>query len=161
MKHTVKSLRLSINNRTIVLFCLMLIAVTIGLSWIIGGRASTTARRAVASSPVASEFSQSGQSAQPLRPLRPLRSEAVIREFAVLGEKAAETGLVRVIVRLNLEFEQAEESRIQNLASPEAIGVAQDRLLNEIAGFDATSVKRFRYVPFVAMRVNAACKSSA
>ena len=156
MKHTVKTLRLSINNRTIVLFCLMLIAVTIGLSWIIGGRASTTARRAVASSPVASEFSQSGQSAQPLRPLRPLRSEAVIREFAVLGEKAAETGLVRVIVRLNLEFEPAEESRIQNLASPEAIGVAQDRLLNEIAGFDATSVKRFRYVPFVAMRVNAA-----
>jgi hypothetical protein len=73
--------------------------------------------------------------------------------------KAKSQGRVRVIVRLRLGEQKLETT----LADPaavtvqcQAIACLQDRLLQRMESFSVTSIRRFEFVPQVAMEVEAA-----
>ena len=73
--------------------------------------------------------------------------------------KAKSQGRVRVIVRLRLDEGKLETT----LADPaavtvqcEAIARLQDRLLQRMQSFGITNIKRFQFVPQIAMEVDAA-----
>lgn len=67
----------------------------------------------------------------------PERDEAAIRHFLEISERLGESGSIPVMVRMR-----------------EAGQSGAGRLLGEITGYDAGSVKRFRYVPYLALRVD-------
>jgi hypothetical protein len=76
-----------------------------------------------------------------------------------LVDKAKVRGSLRVIVRLNLDSWKPQgelPSRQAVDAQREAIAHLQTRLLERIAYFSITDVKRFKFVPQVAMEVDAA-----
>jgi subtilisin len=75
-----------------------------------------------------------------------------------LVAKAQANGTVPVIVGLRVAFQP--EGRLASSASVQnqriAISVAQDALLTQMAAYNPQSVKKFAYIPYVAMRVDAA-----
>ncbi|HEX8174194.1 MAG TPA: S8 family serine peptidase [Pyrinomonadaceae bacterium] len=88
------------------------------------------------------------------------RTEATEQAFESLTAKVQAEGSVRVIVGLRTDF-QAEGNLggASSIANQHAkISVAQDALLNRMSdnNFNVESVKRFEFIPFVAMEVNAA-----
>jgi len=66
--------------------------------------------------------------------------------------------ILPVVVRLRAGFipEGELSSPIEAEAQRFLIQEAQYRMLREVSGYDPASVKQFKYVPFVAMRVNSA-----
>lgn len=71
-----------------------------------------------------------------------VRDEASGRHFGEVGERIRETGSLPVIIRLRAG------------KTTESIRQGQQALLDELAGYDATSIKQFRYVPYLGIRVN-------
>ena len=65
-------------------------------------------------------------------------------------------GILPVVVRLRAGFVPEGElnSPIEAEAQRFLIQEAQNRMLGEVTGFDPASVKQYKYLPFVAMRVN-------
>lgn len=85
------------------------------------------------------------------------RSVATEEAFKSLTAKAAAGGPVRVIVGLNLPFRPegflsdsaAAQSQRDNIAQ------AQDNLLSQLAAYKVRSVKKFPFIPYMAMEVSA------
>ena len=85
------------------------------------------------------------------------RSEETIRNFDLLVAQAQATGSAKVIVRLGMNF--ALEAM---LGSPSAVQMqrleiaqAQEGLLRALSASSVKSVKRFKYIPYLAMVVDA------
>ncbi len=73
-----------------------------------------------------------------------------------LLEKARVTGAARVIAGLRLAFlPEGHQSRTAAQAQRRAIAQAQTRLLGRLATYQVTSVKRFDYIPFIALEIDA------
>ncbi|MFM8394040.1 MAG: pre-peptidase C-terminal domain-containing protein, partial [Acidobacteriota bacterium] len=66
------------------------------------------------------------------------RDEVSIRHFREIAERLREGGTIPVIVRLRDEGHRAEV----------------EQLLGQMTGDDAASVKRFKYIPYVALRID-------
>ena len=75
-----------------------------------------------------------------------------------LMERALERGRIPVIVGLSIPgvFEGKGEAQTSENERALAIEQSQSRLLEQMIGYDIGSVKRFSYIPFVALSVNAA-----
>ena len=88
--------------------------------------------------------------------MRVERSQSLAARVRVLSEKAQQTGLLPVIVRVRAGFVPEGElnSPIEAEAQRFLIQEAQFRLLGEMTGFDQLSIKKYSFLPFVAMRVN-------
>lgn len=73
-----------------------------------------------------------------------------------LSEHALTRGFARVVVRMNVPF-QAESRlpRSQIALQRSAITEGQSRLLNRLNSLNYRGVKQFRFIPFIAMEVNA------
>lgn len=86
-----------------------------------------------------------------------MRRNAVAQEtFKRLITKAAEAGSVRVIVGLNTAFTpegsfSASEAQSQHLR----ISQAQDALLSRLTAFRVRSTKKFPFIPYLAMEIDA------
>lgn len=83
-------------------------------------------------------------------------SELTEQTFARLLEKVKDSGTVRVIVGFRATFEP--EGRLANetavRAQRAAIARSQEQLLRQPSGYEPASVKRFEFIPFLALEVN-------
>ena len=103
------------------------------------------------------EISAASQEPVPSRSrfVRPASTES---RFDELGAKAANVGRVSVLVRLRTPFDMAqlggggEGARLQQLA----IAEVGQQLLTQLPNVAAQSIKSYRYLPLLAMRVDAA-----
>lgn len=84
------------------------------------------------------------------------REEVASDHFRRLGNRVAEEGILPVIVRLRAQFSPEAElsGPVEVRAQRLVIGEVRGRLLEELAGYDPSSVKSFEYLPFIAIRVN-------
>jgi uncharacterized protein (TIGR03437 family) len=86
------------------------------------------------------------------------RSAATQKAFAELTTQVRTAGVVRVIVGLRGNF-QAETrlSDVQEIGMQRAaIAQAQDSLLDRLPGYNTESVRRYRFIPYLAVEVGAA-----
>lgn len=78
--------------------------------------------------------------------------------WRALREKAESTGKVRVLVRVRAGF--APEGRLDGVqavrSQRQAIGAAQEEVLGQLGGVGAKVNARFKYIPFLALEVDAA-----
>ena len=98
----------------------------------------------------------------PIMAVRPTAEAQRARAFAALTAKAQEEGRVRVIIGLRTgagsgassasSFKDAEA----RAAMVSRVGRAQQALLVRMSGYSVSSVRRFKYIPFLAMEVDAA-----
>lgn len=86
------------------------------------------------------------------------RTAASADHFRELGAKAAEAGIVPVIVRLRAAYRPESElsGTVEIRAQRSVIGSARERLLDTMAGYDSGSIKDFNFLPYMAVWVNAA-----
>ncbi|MGD9589901.1 MAG: S8 family serine peptidase [Pyrinomonadaceae bacterium] len=83
------------------------------------------------------------------------------REFARLAEKARDTGVVRVIVGLDVPTQPIGElARAERSEQKARIKGRQDDFLSRYAAQVDESTRTFKYIPFVAMGVNEAALSA-
>jgi hypothetical protein len=86
------------------------------------------------------------------------RSDLAEQKFQELSAKANSQGTLAVIVKLRVAFRP--EGELLNAAQIQAqramISQTQDSLMKELTGYDPASLKRFEYVPYLALKVNAA-----
>jgi hypothetical protein len=141
MTNRMTSHRISHKNRNLLFIITLILIVGVGLPWMLGSSAS----------------SLRGSLARVESESDPVRSELMTRECAILGEKAAQEGMVRVIVGLQTITEPIETASGQSpeYATPETIEALQTSLLEKVTGYDPSSVKRFHYIPYLALKVNA------
>ncbi len=98
----------------------------------------------------------------PVMAVNPTASAQRTRNFAVLTARVQEEGRVRVIVGLRSEggSEVSAASNFKDAAARAAMVSRIDRdqqaLLVRIASFSVLSVRRFKYIPYLAMEVDAA-----
>ena len=81
------------------------------------------------------------------------------RAFAALTAKAQEEGQVRVIVGLKTSVRTGESAANSvSDTEPRLTGIAriQQSFLTKISGLNISSIKKFKYIPFIAMEVDAA-----
>jgi subtilisin len=86
------------------------------------------------------------------------RSESAERRFQELSAKLQQTvaGTTLVIIQLNVAFTpEGELQEAGRLAQRAAIRQAQDNVLNSVFGGVPDSLKRYKYVPYMAVSVNA------
>jgi len=84
------------------------------------------------------------------------RSEFTDKAFADLEEKAQNNGTVRVIVGLRGDFKRESQLNAVQIADQRrSIAGTQETLLKSLPGYDAGSVKRFKFIPYLALEVNA------
>ena len=98
----------------------------------------------------------------PIMAVRPTAEAQRARAFAALTAKAQEEGRVRVIIGLRTgagsgassasSFKDAEA----RAAMVSRVGRDQQALLVRMSGYSVSSVRRFKYIPFLAMEVDAA-----
>jgi subtilisin len=78
--------------------------------------------------------------------------------FRLLMDKAKREGKVSVIVRLNLPF--LAEGKMRNPLSisgqRQSINQTQNLLLNNLSSFNIDHIKKFKSIPYIAMRLDAA-----
>jgi subtilisin family serine protease len=88
---------------------------------------------------------------------RLVRAESVVRRFAMLTQRIQERGTIPVIVRLRAVFEPHREQMggLQAQAQQFVIAQVREQVLQELTGYDPSSIKPFAYVPYVTVRVNA------
>jgi subtilisin len=79
-----------------------------------------------------------------------------ITQFEALTAKAQATGQVPVILRLNVNF-QAENRRSASavITQRNAIAEARNAVVQSLAGANASNIKGYQYVPYLAVTVNA------
>ena len=98
----------------------------------------------------------------PVVAVRPTASAQRARAFTALTARAQAEGRVRVIVGLRSEggSEASAASNFKDAAARAAVvsrvAQAQQALLGRMSGHDVSSVRRFKYIPFLAMEVDAA-----
>ena len=98
----------------------------------------------------------------PVMTVKPTAKAQRARAFAELTAKAQSQGRVRVIVGLRLEGGPGASaaSSFKDAAARTAMMSRIDRahqaLLVRMSGYNVSSVKRFKYIPYVAMEVDAA-----
>ena len=79
-----------------------------------------------------------------------------ITPLDALGAKAQAYGEVPLIVRLNVDFQVESTLPTPAVAvQRRAISDAQDSVVHSLAGMHAANIKRYRYVPYLAVAVNA------
>jgi uncharacterized protein (TIGR03437 family) len=85
------------------------------------------------------------------------RSEIARQMFARLLDKARTSGPVRVIIGLKAAFESEGRLRSETAIRSQRVNIAQaqERLLGRLAGYNPASVKRFEFIPFLALEVDA------
>jgi len=77
-------------------------------------------------------------------------------QLDALTAKAQANGQVPVILRLNMNFKaEGNLSTPGVIAQRNAIADAQTAVIRPLMGMNATNVKKYRYVPYMAMTVNA------
>jgi subtilisin len=103
-----------------------------------------------------SRVSSRGWSSQDVGSL--IRPAAVEARFAALGEKVATEGRISVLVRLRAPFELSEIASGGETARRQQLAIAQvgQQLLTQFSATAAGEIKRFRYLPLVGVRVDAA-----
>ena len=86
------------------------------------------------------------------------RSAATVQAFTPLLSKAEAAATVRVIVGLRATFrpEGVLSGRQAVQTQRTAIASAQSALMNRLSAYNVTAVKQFKFIPYVAMEVNAA-----
>lgn len=86
-----------------------------------------------------------------------VRTEAGEAHFAELRTRVDDAGLIPVIVRLRAAYRPEGELRdlLDIRAQRSVISNVRARVMDEISGYDASSIKDFEYVPYVALKVNA------
>ena len=99
---------------------------------------------------------------EPVVAVKPTASAQRARVFAALTAKAQAEGRLRVIVGLRAEggSEASASSSFKDAAARAAmvsrIDRVQQALLVRMRGYSVSSVRRFKYIPFLAMEVDAA-----
>jgi subtilisin len=80
------------------------------------------------------------------------------KTMAQLVERAFEKGMISVIVGLQTPAvaETTVEGSLPEYSEIRAIEHAQFRLIDQMLGYDISLVKRYRYIPFMALRVDIA-----
>ncbi len=77
--------------------------------------------------------------------------------FDALTAKAQALGQVPVIVRLNVNFQvESTRSTSEVIQQRDAIANAKNAVVQSLAGLNATNIKEYQYVPYLAVTVNAA-----
>jgi len=86
------------------------------------------------------------------------RSETAQQKFEELSAKAQVDDWVPVIVKLRVAFRPEGDMLLtaEREAQRVAITQSRDQLMNGLSGYDPASLKSFEFVPYVALRVNAA-----
>ncbi len=76
--------------------------------------------------------------------------------YPMLANKANSDGYVKVIVRLSESFtpEGILSAPASINAQRSAIAMRQDRLISEMVGQKVTAIKRFRYIPYIALETD-------
>jgi subtilisin family serine protease len=84
------------------------------------------------------------------------RDEQGDSHFQMMRERVTEEGVLPVIVRLRAAFRPEGElsGPVEVRAQRRVIGDVRGRLLDELVGYDPSSVKSFEYLPFLAVKVN-------
>ena len=102
----------------------------------------------------------------PVVTVKPTASAQRVRAFAALTAKARAEGLVRVMVGLRAEGGSGALSAssfkdvVARAAMVSRIDRAQQELLDRMSGFSVSSVRRFKYIPYLAMEVDASALES-
>lgn len=100
-------------------------------------------------------FSQGTQKAQVIKKERPERTKQL---FETLIARAESQGPLRVIVGVDVPF--TPEGNLPDDGAREAqraaIASGQESLLAKVTGVNADSIKRFEYIPYVALEIDAA-----
>lgn len=95
------------------------------------------------------------------------RPESSDNHFDQLLTRADDSGLIPVIIRLKAAYRPEGEMNAQTevRAQRAVIGNIRARVIEEISGYDTSSLKEFTYLPYLALKVNstglASLKSSA
>ena len=86
------------------------------------------------------------------------RHDQASRQFEELRGKVRELGILPVIVRVRAPYRPESElaTETERRAQRLLLDQARSALLKELVGYDPSSVKHFRYLPFLALRVNEA-----
>ncbi len=86
------------------------------------------------------------------------RHEQVSRQYEELRGKVRESGILPVIVRVRAPYRPESElaTETERRAQRLLLDQARGALLKELVGYDPVSVKQFKYLPFLALRVNEA-----
>jgi len=80
---------------------------------------------------------------------------SLIQKYDTLLSKARSKGSVRLIVRLDVVFRpEGELSAPDTLNQRSSIAGRQDELLEALSGHNVASIKRFKYIPYMALEVN-------
>jgi hypothetical protein len=90
-------------------------------------------------------------------PVSQNESSSSVKDYSRLLSVAQTAGSIRILVKLNMPFvpdgqlspKQAEEQQVR-------ISEMQDRLCSVLVQQDVQGIKRFKYTPYMAMRVNTA-----
>jgi uncharacterized protein (TIGR03437 family) len=91
------------------------------------------------------------------------RSQSAQAHFLALASKIQTTKTLSVIIRLRLPYSIQTEISGGLPAEAQRLAIRQvrERLLDELAGYEPSSVKTYQYLPFVALRLNVVGMSSA
>ena len=151
MTNRTDSHRISSKTRNLLLIATITLITGAGFTWMFGSSASTEpGMRVSPATPRTVAVPANGLAAEPVR------SELMTREFTLLAAKAGQEGMVRVIVGLQTITEPTETANSNSTisASPELIESLQSSLLTRVSGYDTASVKRYRYLPYLALKVS-------
>jgi len=142
----------------------ILVLLTIGLLLTIGAilpEPSSAAKQKPLALPLTRDDSQRSRSATKAEETQDqfVRTQTTIEAFESLITKAQTEGSVRVIVGLRIKSFQPEGKLIESSkinAQRQAIARAQDAVMDRLSRFNLRSVRRFQFIPFAAMTVDAA-----
>jgi len=142
----------------------ILVLLTIGLLLTIGAilpEPSSAAKQKPLALPLTRDDSQRSRSATKAEETQDqfVRTQTTIEAFESLIAKAQTEGSVRVIVGLRIKSFQPEGKLIESSkinAQRQAIARAQDAVMDRLSTFNLRSVRRFQFIPFAAMTVDAA-----
>jgi subtilisin family serine protease len=84
------------------------------------------------------------------------RSPGSLDHFRLLEERVQEEGVLPVIVRVRAGFQPEVRFRrqVEVEAQRHIIAEGQQEILASLVGYDPVSVKRFRYLPYLVVRIN-------
>lgn len=126
------------------------------VSWQRGKRARARTGKPQKRTAVSQSSCQSGRN-NTSRPDSGLNGNAIKSQIA----KAKANGSLGVIIGLCVKFVPEGELGSQQAVQSQrqAIALAQDNLLRSLSAYKITSVKKYEFVPYIAMRVDAAALS--
>jgi len=86
----------------------------------------------------------------------PMNSGIAHKDYSKLISKAQAAGSVRVIVKLNMPFvpEGQLSTPREAIDQQVQISVMQDQLCEALSTYSVKGIKRFKYIPYIAMEVD-------